>query len=337
MTGGGAPGAPGILHCLQQEKKWKISLADADPAAVGRYLTDDFSVIPPASNPGFIESLLQLCIDKKIDVVLPLVTRELIPLANAKAAFESKGIKVLVSSAASLEVANNKSALYQFLQWRDIAVPDFRVAGTIEEFKTAVTALGFPEKPVCFKPSVSNGSRGFRVMDTKVNEHNWLFNQKPDSRFIQYADALRILSAAPFPELLVSEYLPGDEYSADCLCDHGESRLIVPRLRIKQINGISVKGQFVKQDEIIESCRRIIAELKLHGNIGIQLKANNAGQFRVLEINPRVQGSISACLGAGVNLPVLAVKQETGNFDSSQTFNIRWGSYFSRYWSDINY
>lgn len=337
MTGGGAPGAPGILHCLQQEKSWTIHLADADPEASGRYLADHFTVIPAASHPDFIPAVLKYCQDHQINVILPLVTRELIPFANAINTFKEKGIHVLVSPAASLDIANNKSALYQFLQWRDIPVPAFRVAETVDQFKEAVEELGYPAKPVCFKPSVSNGSRGFRVLHTGINEHDWLFNQKPNSRYIQYEDACRILSSAPFPELLVSEYLPGDEYSVDCLCNHGESRIIVPRLRIRQINGISVRGQFVDNEEIKQTCKRIINELKLHGNIGIQLKADAGGKFQILEINPRVQGSISTCLGAGVNLPVLAIRQELGLLESDLSVQIRWGSHFSRYWSDINY
>jgi len=49
-------------------------------------------------------------------MVLPLVTRELIPLAMHKKEFETAGIKISVSPLASLEIANNKSRLYEFLQ-----------------------------------------------------------------------------------------------------------------------------------------------------------------------------------------------------------------------------
>lgn len=337
MTGGGAPGAAGILHCLKQNPSFNITVADANPEAIGKYLNNDFETIPFANDSNYVDAILSLCRRKNIHAVLPLVTKELIPLAQRSNEFELAGAKLLVSPSSSLEVANNKSSLYQFLQWRGIAVPAFRVVETINQFKNAVEELGYPSKQVCFKPSVSNGSRGFRIVTNQINELDLLFNYKPNSTYINLNDAVRILSSGPFPELLVSEYLPGEEYSVDCLTNHGQSVLIVPRLRKRMINGISVEGEFVKEDSIITYCTQIIKELKLHGNIGIQVKKSEAGQFLILEINPRVQGTIAAALGAGVNLPVLAVKQELDLSISPEELAVKWGTKFSRYWNEVFY
>jgi carbamoyl-phosphate synthase large subunit len=337
MTGGGAPGAAGILKCLQADKSFHITAADANPGAVGKYLNKDFETIPFGSDPAFSGAVLSLCRKKNIHAVLLLVTKELIPLSQRIKEFELAGTKLLVSPTASLEIANSKSRLYEFLQWRGIAVPEFRVVETVEQFKAAVDELGYPLRPVCFKPSVSNGSRGFRIISEHMNELDLLFNHKPTSTYITLNEAVRILSSGVFPELLISEYLPGEEYSVDCLADHGESVLIVPRVRKRMINGISVEGEFVKEESIINYCRQIIKELQLHGNIGIQVKKSAEGQFLILEINPRVQGTISAALGAGINLPALAIKQELGLPISPNELMVKWGTKFSRYWEEVFY
>ena len=337
MTGGGAPGAAGILKSLKQEPSFNIIAADANPNAVGRYMSKDFEIIPFAADPSFADTVLTLCKKKNIPIVLPLVTRELIPLSLYQKDLERAGVKLPISPTASLEIANNKSMLYQFLQWRSIPVPDFRTVETVDQFKKAVEELGYPSKPICFKPSVSNGSRGFRIISEQMNELDLLFNHKPTSTYISLNDAVRILSSGIFPELLVSEYLPGEEYSVDCLCNHGESILIIPRLRKRMINGISVEGEFVKEESIVNYCRQIIKELQLHGNIGIQARRSSAGEFLILEINPRVQGSISAALGAGINLPVLAIKQELGLPISANELVINWGVKFSRFWDEVFY
>ena len=99
------------------------------------------------------------------------------------------------------------------------------------------------------------------------DEPNLLFNEKPNAAYLTYHDAVRILSTRSFPELLISEYLPGEEYSVDCLAKKGEAILVVPRVRKKTINGISVQGEFIKDDKIICYCAQIIHELQLHGNI----------------------------------------------------------------------
>ena len=337
MTGAGAPGAAGILKCLEQDKNVHVVSADADPEATGKYLVKEFVCIPTADKPDFTDKVLSICSEKNIHVLMPLVTKELIPLSQRIKEFELAGTKLLVSSTASLEIANNKSRLYEFLQWRGLKIPDFRVVENVEQFQNAVAELGHPSKQVCFKPSVSNGSRGFRIITEQFNEADILFNQKPSNVFIRLNDALRVLSSAHFPELLVSQYLPGDEYSVDCLCNQGNALLVLPRLRKKMVNGISVKGEFVREDKIIDYCTRIIKELQLHGNIGIQVKANDEGEFLVLEINPRVQGTISASLGAGVNLPLLAVKQELGLPILPEELIIKWGVRFSRYWEEVFY
>ena len=337
MTGAGAPGAAGILKCLQYNPNFEIVMADANPNALGRWLHAEFETIPFAHETDFIEKLLTICQRRHIHAILPLVTKELIPLAAHKKQFEKFGTRVLVSNVDSLEIGNNKSRLYQFLEWRGISVPAYRIVENTDQFEVAIDELGFPENRVVFKPSVSNGSRGFRILANDIDEHDLLFHEKPSSTYISLADALRILSVKSFPELLVSEYLPGEEYSVDCLVDNGQPRLVVPRLRRKMINGISVEGTFVKDENIISYCSEIIKELKLHGNIGIQVKKTVQGKPLIVEINPRVQGTIVAGLGAGINLPVLAIKQELELPISGEELQVKWGTKFSRYWSEVFY
>ena len=337
MTGAGAPGAAGILKCLQLNPDIKVTAADANPNAIGRWLIGQFEKIPFAQEKNFIEQLLSICERNIIHVVLPLVTKELVPLAQNKKKFEEQETKVLVSKVDALEIANNKSRLYQFLEWRGIDVPKYKVVENIDQFKWAVEELIASQKRVCFKPSVSNGSRGFRIIANDMDEHDLLFHEKPNSTYISFGDAMRILSSKTFPELLVTEYLPGEEYSVDCLANHGEVKLVVPRLRSKMINGISVEGEFVNDKNIIAYCSEIIKELDLHGNIGIQVKRSSEGRSLIIEINPRVQGTIVAGLGAGINLPVLAIKQELGLPISDEELQVKWGTKFSRYWSEVYY
>jgi carbamoyl-phosphate synthase large subunit len=337
MTGAGAPGAAGIIKCLKKYEGMELAVCDANPNAVGKYLAENFFTIPKADDPEFTESVINICKKTGSEIVLPLVTRELFPLSAAKHTFGKSGIKVLVSDEHALGIANDKSKLYTFLDHAGIRVPQYRVVKNIKDFERAVRELGFPQKRVCFKPSISNGSRGFRILDDTVNEFDLLFNHKPNSTFMSYADSIRILSSTALPELLVSEYLPGEEYSVDCLVDHGKCRLAVPRIRLKMSNGISVEGAFEKNEEIIEYASSIVEKIGLHGNIGVQVKKADNGKYLILEINPRVQGTIVSALGAGVNLPLLAVKQELGLQIDPSELKVKWGTHFSRYWEEVYY
>lgn len=336
MTGAGAPGAPGILHCLRQSSRLRLVLADADGEAVGRFLHPHFVQIPKATDPGFTAALLQVCRAQGIRAVMPLVTRELFPLSENKHLFEQAGIQVLVSAQQAIALANDKGACYRFLQQAGVPVPRFSVVHTTAEFIAAAESLGHRQRPICFKPAVSNGSRGFRVIGP-FDEADLLFHHKPDHTRITFDDALRVLSMRPFPPLVVADYIEGEEYSVDCLAFQGTARLVVPRLRSKMINGISVRGRIVEDRAVIQYCTQVIGALGLHGNIGIQVKIGSGGQPLLLEVNPRVQGSVVTNLGAGVNLPLLAVKQELGLPIAPEELRVAWGVRFTRYWTEVYY
>ncbi|HEX2607132.1 MAG TPA: ATP-grasp domain-containing protein [Flavisolibacter sp.] len=337
MTGAGAPGAPGIIQCLLRGKNVELVTGDADADAIGRYLHPDFIQLPRATDSHFAEQILHYCSELRIQFLLPLVTRELLPLSRYKEQFLKAGIKVLVSSPEALEIANNKSRTYSYLREKGIPVPAFFTVRTLPEFEQAADWFQRSGDVFCFKPSQSNGSRGFRIVSDTLDQQELLFGHKPYQTYISYKEAVRILSQRDFPELLVSAYLPGVEYSVDCLANQGTLRMAVPRTREKMINGISVKGRFERQEAIIEYCREIIESIGLHGNIGLQVKLGASGAPLLLEINPRVQGTIVACLGAGINLPLEAINQEAGLLTDLSMDSIKWGTRFSRYWTEQFY
>jgi len=335
MTGAGAPGGPGIIKAL---KKGPVNLftGDCNPVASGRFLSEKFVELPKAESKEFIPFVLDFCLRNQIQVVFPLVTRELFKFAAHKQEFLAHNIKVLVSDYESLGVANDKGKLYAHLFKKNIPVPAFEIVSNVAGLKQAAENLGYPEKPVCIKPTVSNGSRGVRVLQEDVDEFDLLFNYKPTNLYSTLEKITAILKNISFPELLVSEYLPGDEYTVDTIVNDGVPKIILPRVRTKMSGGISVQGTFVKQDEIIAYCDQIIRSLQLSGPIGLQVKANAGGHFRLLEINPRIQGTSVAALGIGINLPVLAVLQEFEAIDFVN-LKIEWGKSFVRYYEEVFY
>ena len=79
-------------------------------------------------------------------------------------------------------------------------------------------------------------------MTDDVEESDLLFNYKPNSTYIKPEKLNNILQSDSFPPLLVSEYMPGAEYTIDCLIVEGVIKFIIPRLRKTMNNGISGAG-----------------------------------------------------------------------------------------------
>lgn len=338
MTGAGAPGGIGISKCLKKDKNIRLYVSDANPMANGRFMNKSrFLLTENAKNEHFIPQILNICKQKDIKIIFPLVTLELFKFAENKALFEKEGIKIIVSDKSQLDIANNKSRLYEHLSQHNILTPQYRVVqkGDFDAFLNGLKELGYPLKPICMKPSVSNGSRGVRIIDNSIDKFDLLFNQKPNNLYTSFEEMSAILRGRDFPEILLSEVLPFEEYTIDTIVNNGKPILILPRIRKKMNNGISVEGQFVENQEIIQYCRTIIESLKLHGCIGLQVKKAEDGRFKILEINPRIQGTSMAAMGLGINLPLIAVYQELGL--PYEMPPVKWGLSFSRYYNEVFY
>lgn len=338
ITGAGAPGAPGIIKSLRRvhERQIKTIGVDTDVNSSGFAMVDKWHIGEEAHSKEFIPKMLQICKENKVDVVMPLVTNELLTFAENILEFADIGSRVLVSSPEGLRVANNKYLLMKACREHGIPTPEFYPVNSWDDFREAVDQLGYPRVPVCFKPPVSRGLRGFRILRQDTDRLDLLMNYKPTDVFTNLDDVCAILKdAKPFPALLVMEYLPGSEYSVDVLANHGESLIIIPRLREKIKMGISFVGVTENHLEIIEYSRRIVSLLKLHGNIGLQFRLNDNGVPKVIESNPRVQGTIVLCTAAGVNMVYNAVRLALGEGAINTQQDVKWGVRMIRYWDEV--
>lgn len=337
ITGAGAPGAPGIIKSLRKVTERKIEILGGDANlgnSVGAGLLDKSFQIPFAESPDFIEKVLQLCINEKIDVVIPLVTRELLVFALSKKLFEENNIYISVSDPKPLEIANNKYLLMNFCRENKIPVPDFYPVHSVSEFRNAAEKLGYPERKICFKPPVSNGLRGFRIIEDGQDRLYSLMNEKPNNIYISFNEFVSICEAGKsFPELIVMEYLPGDEYSVDVLADNGKFISAIPRSRDHIKMGISFVGTVIEDNEIIGYSKRVVEGLRLNGNIGLQFKRDSKGIPKIIESNPRVQGTIVLCTAAGANMVYEAVKIGIG--EKPGITEIKWGLKMIRYWDEL--
>ena len=337
MTGAGAPGASGIIKSLRSvdERDIRIVGVDMDETAYGFTLVDEHYTVPSGTDDEYVPRMRELARRADADVILPLTTGELNALAAYKEEFERMGVTVMVSDEPALEPANDKGRLYEFLERRNLAsAPEYRRVSTEDEFVEAVRDLGYPDEPVVFKQPVASGMRGFRVLDDSVDRLDMLMNQKPDSTVTTLDEVLPVLtSAEEFPDLAVMEHLPGEEYSVDVVAMGDEVGPVVPRERSRTRAGISFEGHVEDNRELAEEAAAICRELGLEYNVNIQFKFDAEGRPKVLEINPRVAGTIVMCVGAGANMPYYGVKYALG--EEVPDPDVQWGTHMTRYWQEV--
>lgn len=336
MTACGAPGFPSIYKSLMKNEERKIEIigTDMNKNAVGFLMLKKSYIVPSGLSKDFIPTILEIAERENIDVIMPLATYELMAFAKNKEEFEKIGTKVLVSNSKALKVANNKGMLYKFLREKGLTAPRSIMVDNYKDFMDATHQLGFPDKNVCFKPQVGRGNRGIRIIKKDVNKLEMLMEYKPTHIMTTMDEVVDTFKEAKdFPHLVVMEELPGIEYSVDTLAKNGKMFITIPRTRDLIKLGISVIGTTLNHKTIVEQTKQIVKAVGLDYNIGLQFKEDEHGTPKIIEINPRVQGTMVLATASGVNLPYLAIKLALDEEIPEQ--KPKWNTKMIRYWEEV--
>lgn len=110
-------------------------------------------------------------------------------------------------------------------------------------------------------------------------------------------------------EYVICEYLPGKEYTVDCLTDkNGNLCFVSPRSRKRIMAGVSVAGEIeTLTPEIKNIAEQINKKLSFMGLWWFQIKQDINGKWKLLEISTRCAGTMALTRACGVNLPLLSV------------------------------
>src|SRR5712691_12069157 len=121
----GAPGAAALLRALRENGERDVRLVGTDMGerAIGAHRCDSFHLVPPGSDPGFAEAVLEIVEREGVDAVLPQSSFDLAGLAGARERFP---VPVLVSSPETIRRSNDKAETYALLRRLGIPAPDFR-------------------------------------------------------------------------------------------------------------------------------------------------------------------------------------------------------------------
>lgn len=334
LTACGCPGASTLIQMLKNngEREIEIIGVDMDDQAVGRFLVDEFYQVPPAKSKEYIPSMLGLVEKEKPDLVFPESTFEVYPLARNREKFEALGTKVLVSDPEPIKIANNKYQMYEKLSKEtDIVLPEYRYPKDLDEFIDYVHQLGFPEEPVCFKPHVGKGSRGFRIIDNEVDRRKQLMEYKPNSRYMSLDEFVKIFEDEELPRFMVMEFIDGMEYTTDPISLDGEMLFCTTKTVEEARWGVIVKGELVEKPDLVEQTRKILSSIDLSYCTNIQFIDD-----KLIEINPRVSTFIYQ---ENLIAPYLSLKLALNELNPEEVkgyeSNINYGRRMVRYMDQV--
>jgi carbamoylphosphate synthase large subunit len=316
VTASGAPGTAALLHALRENGEREVRLVGVDMSerSIGRHLCDAFALVPAGGDPGFAAAVHEVAVREGVDAILPQSSSDLDGLAEATGLFE--GMAVLVSPPDAIRRSNDKGETYAFLHRLGLPAPEFRHVRGAAEVEAAARELGYPERPLCFKPVFSSGSRGFRVLDATVDRAAQLLRERPGSVSIRLEDALEILASVDDrTELLVMELATGPERTIDGIADGREIVLGHPKTREAMRAGLAMYFETLADEGLMELSNAIVAELGIEHFFNIQL----VGEL-VIEVNPRISTIVYQ---EDLNLPYLGLKRALGEISDDELRALR--------------
>jgi carbamoyl-phosphate synthase large subunit len=336
LSASGSPGTAALARALRENGEREVRLVGTDISerAIGRHLCDAFHLVPPGSDSGFADAMLEVCRLEGVDAVLPQSSFDLPGLADARARFREAGVVAIVASPDAVQRSNDKAASYAMLDaigapgpaWRRVRGPE-AVAGAAHE-------LGYPDRDVCLKPVFSSGSRGFRILSASADRREQLLTNRPGvAEALRLEDLVELLGAGDQTELLVMELASGKERTIDGIAAGGRISLGHPKTREAMRAGLAMYFETLDDPWLMDVAARIVAELELDHFFNIQLVGD-----RVIEVNPRISTIVYQ---EDLNLPWLGVKHALGEISAEAlaTFasRVRPGRRALRYFDQVEW
>lgn len=244
-----------------------VVATDCSALAPAIYDADEFYIVPPMTEPGYLDIILDICRKEKISGVLSLIDPELSLLAANEERFHAVGTTVIGSSYGLCEMSLNK---YEMFQWLD--AHGYRCAKSYTDKEIFFEAIrrGELDYPVFVKPICGSAS----IAISKVYDR----------------DTVELLFSHS-GGLMLQEFLDGQEIGADVYIDmiSGEVVSIFTKKKLKMRAGETDKAVSFKDQKLFGLIERFVTEAGYRGQIDIDI-FEVGGEYYISEVNPRFGG-----------------------------------------------
>lgn len=297
--------------------KWYVVCASDRIFAPARFSSASkrFIKLPSPSSSSFLQELVRILRHLSIDALFPLEDETILLLSRMRGRLPDS-IILPIPSTEQLETAQDKYHTYIVAKSLGVPYPDSMLVRDEEMIKEVSHRIGFP---LVLKPRRGSGARGV-VMVRDIKEMR-----------MRYRD-LR----AAYGELIAQKFIPhGGAYGFCALCRDGQ---ILTSFTFRRIREFPVRGGpstcrvAERIPEIEHFGKLLLSYMRWQSLAMVEFRRDaNSGIVYLMEINPRVWGSISLAIAAGVNFPAMALDAAMGlsvDFQQWQEGTIRrwfWG------------
>lgn len=286
----------------------RVVATDCNPNAPALYDADCHYIVPRITADNYMDVIYDICRKEKIDGILSLIDPELSLLALHEKEFEALGVKVIGSSYELCERTLNKWEMYQWLTAHGYNCA--RSYMDVDAFLADVQA-GVIGYPVFVKPA--KGSASIAISKAEDEE------------------TVRLLMSHG-EEMMIQEFLDGQEIGADCYIDmiSGRTVSVFTKKKLVMRAGETDKGISFRDERLFDLIEKFIDESGFRGQIDIDL-FDLGGVYYISEVNPRFGGGYPHAYECGVDHMTLILNNLEGKANESITGRYEEGLVMMKY------
>ena len=267
------------VHCVWTLRRigYDVVIINNNPETVSTdYDTADRLYFEPLT-PEDVMNVI--AVEKPVGVVVAFGGQTAIKLTQF---LDSQGIRILGTSAESIDIAEDRERFDELLEQFSIRRPRGMGVRTMEEAVAAAEGLGYP---VLLRPSYVIGGQNMTISRNRKHTVDYM---------------TRILSGGIENPVLVDQYLPGIELEVDVISD-GKDVLIpgimehIERAGVHSGDSIAVYPPFNLtekfQEKVYDISTKLALALGTKGLVNIQYLIYD-NELYVIEVNPRASRTI---------------------------------------------
>ena len=270
-VGGGV--GQSIIKALQKTHYNPVGI-NSEALGAGLYATKRSYLGLNATDPRFVDKLIQICNEENCTVLFPGLDAELGPISRCATKLKDSNITPVVCDPEVIEICNDKMRTSEFLKKNGFPYP---MTYRLKEYDDE---LGFP---LILKPQ-KGGHRS--IGEYKVCSNN------------QFQTLIKNLDLNNY---VVQEYIEGDEYTCGTVTLENQCvGAIIMKRELR--NGDTIRAFVVKNEELTSFLQKVVNVLKPFGACNLQLRLSENVPY-IFELNARCSGTTASRALAGFNEP----------------------------------
>ena len=286
----------------------KIVATDMSELAPAIYEADKFYIVPSMNDPLYLDKILDICKNEKIDAIFTLIDPEISLIAENKKKFLDIGVVPLVSDYELVELALDKYKMFKYLNENG--------------YKTAKSYIDKNE----FYSDLDEGKINFPVFVKPVRGSASINISKISSK--KEIDILFEL----YDNLIIQEFLDGQEIGADVYIDPISKKVvsIFTKEKIKMRAGETDKSKSFKNEKLFKLISELVEKIGYTYMIDIDIFRIN-GEYYISEINPRFGGGYPHAYECGIDFIKLIINTINNQENKNQVGNYKDNIYMMKY------